>query len=69
MDNIRHWLDGTKTPTFKQIEDFSKKSNIPLGYFFLETPPVEQLQLLDYRTVDSIHLANPSRNLRSEELV
>ena len=63
MDNIRHWLDGTKTPTFKQIEDFSKKSNIPLGYFFLETPPVEQLQLLDYRTVDSIHLANPSRNL------
>lgn len=63
MENIRHWLDGTKTPTFKQIESFSKKSNIPLGYFFLQTPPVEQLHLLDYRTVDSIHLANPSRNL------
>ncbi|MDD3252904.1 MAG: ImmA/IrrE family metallo-endopeptidase [Lachnospiraceae bacterium] len=63
MKNIRHWLDGTKTPTFKQIEDFSKKSNIPLGYFFLQTPPVEPLHLLDYRTVDSIHLANPSRNL------
>lgn len=24
MGNIRHWLDGTKSPTFKQIEDFSK---------------------------------------------
>ena len=28
MNNIRKWLNGTKTPTFNQIEDFSKKSNI-----------------------------------------
>lgn len=63
MENIKHWLDGTKTPTFNQIENFSMKSNIPLGYFFLQTPPVEQIQLLDYRTVDSMHMSNPSRNL------
>ena len=63
MSNINKWLDGTKTPTFNQIEDFSKKSNIPLGYFFLQTPPVEQIDLLKYRTIDSIYLANPSRNL------
>lgn len=25
MNNIIQWLNGTKTPTFKQIEDFSKK--------------------------------------------
>ena len=43
MKNIKHWLDGTKTPTFNQIEDFSKKSNIPLGYFFLQTPPKEYI--------------------------
>lgn len=54
MKNIKHWLDGTKTPTFNQIEDFSKKSNIPLGYFFLQTPPKEYIPLLEYRTVDSI---------------
>ena len=30
MNNIIQWLNGTKTPTFKQIEDFSKKANIPL---------------------------------------
>ena len=36
MENIKHWLDGTKSPTFNQIEDFSKKSHIPLGYFFLK---------------------------------
>lgn len=41
MNNITKWLNGTKTPTFNQIEDFSKKSNIPLGYFFLQTPPTE----------------------------
>ncbi len=54
MNNIAKWLDGTKKPTFNQIEDFSKKTNIPLGYFFLQTPPVEQIDLLEYRTVDSI---------------
>ncbi|QWT52206.1 ImmA/IrrE family metallo-endopeptidase [Eubacterium sp. MSJ-33] len=63
MNNIKQWLDGTKTPTFNQIEDFSRKANIPLGYFFLQTPPVEQLQLIEYRTVDSAELAHPSRNL------
>jgi len=62
-NNIIHWLNGTKTPTFNQIEDLSKKSNIPLGYFFLTKPPVEQLELLDYRTIKSIELDNPSRNL------
>lgn len=63
MENIKHWLDGTKSPTFNQIEDFSKKSHIPLGYFFLQTPPVEQIDLLEYRTLDSVELTNPSRNL------
>jgi len=63
VDNIKHWLDGTKSPTFNQIEDFSKKSYIPLGYFFLQTPPIEQISLLEYRTLDSIQLTNPSRNL------
>ena len=63
MNNVKQWLDGSKSPTFNQIEDFSKKSQIPLGYFFLQTPPVEQIDLLEYRTLDSVELVNPSRNL------
>ena len=63
VENIKHWLDGTKSPTFNQIEDFSKKSHIPLGYFFLQTPPVEQISLLEYRTLDSIEMTTTSRNL------
>ena len=60
---INAWISGEKEPTFNQIEDVSKKTGIPLGYFFLETPPTEDLSLVDYRTVDSLELSNPSRNL------
>lgn len=63
MDNITKWINGTKSPTFNQMEDFSKKSNIPLGYFFLDTPPEEKIGLLDFRTIDNLKHLNPSRNL------
>lgn len=33
MNNIIQWLNGTKTPTFKQIEDFSKKAEYSFGVF------------------------------------
>lgn len=57
------WYYGEKTPTFNQIEETSKATGIPLGYFFLTTPPTENLPILDYRTVDSLELQRPSRNL------
>jgi len=41
----------------------SKETSIPLGYFFLQEPPIEKLDILEYRTMDSIELQNPSRNL------
>lgn len=63
VDNIRQWIAGTKIPTFRQIEAVSKKSKIPLGYFFLLKPPKEQFELMEYRTVESKELHNPSRNL------
>ena len=63
LNSIQQWLDGTKVPTFNQIEDFSKKACIPLGYFFLKTPPKENIKLIDYRTIDSVALIEPSRNL------
>jgi len=57
------WINGEKSPTFNQIEDFSKKTHIPIGYFFLKTPPTEEYKLLEYRTVDSAALKSPSRDL------
>lgn len=57
------WKEGRKAPTYNQIEKMSKVTGIPLGYFFLEKPPVEESSFVEYRTVDSKEFSNPSRNL------
>lgn len=63
QQNIRKWITGEKIPTFNQIKRTSRATGIPLGYFFLKTPPDEDISLVDYRTVDSLTLEQPSRNL------
>ena len=63
INNLKKWEKGEKNPTFNQLADLSKAANIPFGYFFLKEPPVETAPLLDYRTIDSVELQNPSRNL------
>lgn len=60
---LLQWYNGEKTPTFNQLEEASRATGVPLGYFFLTVPPTENLSLLDYRTVDSLELEKPSRNL------
>lgn len=61
--NFLKWLSGEKEPTFRQLEDLSKVTHIPLGYFFLDTPPIEDKTLIEFRTIDSVELLNPSRDL------
>jgi len=60
---INTWISGAQKPTFTEIENLSKKTKIPFGYFFLNEPPKEDLPILEYRTVDSAEIANPSREL------
>lgn len=55
---IEKWLQGQKAPTLKQLESFSKKVHVPLGYLFLEEPPQESLDFPFFRTGK-----NPSRNV------
>lgn len=57
------WNNEEKTPTYNQIERVSQSTGIPLGYFFLQTPPEEEMPLMEYRTVNSLSLTRPSRNL------
>lgn len=63
VNYLESWRSGEKTPTFNQIEKVSKATGIPLGYFFLITPPMEDVSFVDYRTIDSLEFENPSRNL------
>jgi len=63
LDKLIKWQNGDKKPTFNQIESISKKTRIPLGYFLLQSPPVEEFPILQYRTIDSLTMQNPSRNL------
>ena len=63
VDYLNSWAKGEKKPTFNQVEKVSKATGIPLGYFFLEHPPKEDLSFVEYRTLDSVKLENPSRNL------
>lgn len=63
IELLHKWQSGEKTPTFNQVEDMSKKTNIPFGYFFLDKLPVEECSIMEYRTIDSAKIAEPSRNL------
>jgi len=60
-------LDDWKTqiahPTLKQLEKFAKSTRTPIGYFFLEKPPIQEIAIPDLRTVRNKKLINPSPNL------
>ena len=63
LDKAESWLVGDKKPTLRMLEDFAKKVMVPLGYLFLDEPPIEQLPIADYRTFDDSLPKNPSPNL------
>ncbi len=47
---VLDWIEGKKKPTFKQLENFSKKVHLPFGYLFLAEPPKEKLPFPFFRT-------------------
>lgn len=47
---VLEWINGTKTPTIKQLEKFTHKVHVPFGYLFLAEPPLEELPIPFFRT-------------------
>lgn len=47
--HIQEWISGEKKPTYKQLSDFAKSVNLPFGYLFLESPPVEEIPIPMFR--------------------
>lgn len=57
------WEDGVVFPTLRQLEDFSRATWAPLGYFFLAAPPDEKLEIPDFRKTALKGGRRPSPNL------
>src|SRR5271157_4694610 len=61
--HIETWESGSVKPTLKQLEDFSKATFAPIGFFFLQEPPVEHVPIADFRTIGNEYLGQPSPDL------
>jgi transcriptional regulator with XRE-family HTH domain len=61
--HLEAWERGDDHPTFKQLESFAKATHAPIGYLFLQTPPVEHVPIPDFRTIGNTHLQRPSPDL------
>jgi Zn-dependent peptidase ImmA (M78 family)/transcriptional regulator with XRE-family HTH domain len=60
---LADWERGAAHPTLKQLERFAKATSTPIGYFFLQDPPIERVPIPDFRTVGNKHIGRPSPNL------
>ncbi|HEX5053120.1 MAG TPA: ImmA/IrrE family metallo-endopeptidase [Planctomycetota bacterium] len=57
------WESGDAKPTFKQLEQFAHATHTPIGFLFLQTPPVEHFPIPDFRTKPGPRRDRPSPDL------
>lgn len=60
---LQLWLSGEDSPTLNQLEQFSKVTATPLGFLFLQKPPVDRITIPHFRTLDDRAIATPSTEL------
>jgi Zn-dependent peptidase ImmA (M78 family) len=57
------WIRQEAKPTMRQLEDFAKATYTPVGFFFLDEPPLETLPIPDFRTIGDRPVRTPTPNL------
>ena len=60
---IHQWASGEAQPTLRQLESLAKTTFTPLGFFFLNKPPKEQLPIPYFRTKKEKTSFTPSPDL------
>ena len=60
---LMDWERGRVRPTLKQMEALAKATFTPIGFFFFEEPPVDELPVPDFRTMDNAEVRRPSPHL------
>lgn len=63
MPQYPAWESGERRPTLKQLEKFARTTHTPIGYLFLDAPPVERIPIPDFRTVANASIERPSPDL------
>ena len=63
FNKIDSWITGNEDPTINQAIQLSNKLRVPFGYLLLESPPIEEIPIVEFRTIESKEINNPSREL------
>lgn len=63
FSRLHQWESGDVNPTVKQLQDFARATRTPVGYLFLEEPPVESLPVTDFRRLPGAEERTPSPDL------
>lgn len=60
---LSDWERGKIQPTLKQLENYANKTHLPVGMFFLNEPPKEDLPIKDFRIMGTTPYDRPSPDL------
>lgn len=63
LPKLSKWLENSTEISLPNIQKLSTVLHIPFGYFFLSEPPNEEIDLVNYRTIDNVSADVISRNL------